>query len=30
VSRWTFVPASGPDGTPTDARQVIEVSFHLY
>jgi TonB family protein len=29
-NKWTFVPASGPDGKPAAVRMLIEVNFHLY
>jgi TonB family protein len=30
VQKWTFQPATGPDGKPAAVRQLIEVTFHLY
>jgi TonB family protein len=29
VSSWTFKPATGPNGQPTEVRQTVEISFHL-
>ncbi len=30
VQKWTFQPATGPDGKPLAVRQLLEVTFHLY
>jgi len=30
IQKWTFQPATGPDGKPGAVHQLIEVSFHLF